>query len=508
MSVRDVAGLLALIAIGVSLPYLTWIGYGESDDYFYANGAIGWLESFPYAGQNHWELRHPIVLLLVATFSIFGINEVGLVASQIVVYIGILLLVGLFVRRELGFWVAVCSVILVALVPVILRKATFAHCDLTEAFLILCSLVLFHRAGERAGNAGLLVASGLCAGLAILVRETTAFLILFYGLLFLAGYAFSRWRYWLLVAGFLPVIAMEAAVMWVVTGNPLHRYLVTYQGVSESTPGQVSWASAQEGFDLAGNFHTNSLMDPILAVFAGNEFALTAILFVPAAIWAWRRSGRLGKSAERLLKLSIGFSVLWFVCVGYAPFLWLEARYFIICGILASIVIATWLVDGLWLQGWRFVAVLVAGALLSANAAMLVLENRDPLLGEHALATAARTGGEPVYTDPVTLTTAAFLLREDGLRDRVSDESAPGSALFLYNPNRVLKGRRNHTVDPSLYRPQENWQVVEVFEPRKPLTAALLEHTPLGGMLPKPIADKLSGRTVAPVVLYRLPLSP
>ena len=57
---------------------LAWVGYVGTDDQSYARGALGWLNGFPYVGDNHWKVRHPVVIPLAVSLAIFGYREISL----------------------------------------------------------------------------------------------------------------------------------------------------------------------------------------------------------------------------------------------------------------------------------------------------------------------------------------------------------------------------------------------------------------------------------------------
>src|ERR1700757_4144100 len=52
-------GAAALCAIAIG-----WVGYSASDDAAYYQAALRWLDHPPYAGDDHWATRFPLVLSL------------------------------------------------------------------------------------------------------------------------------------------------------------------------------------------------------------------------------------------------------------------------------------------------------------------------------------------------------------------------------------------------------------------------------------------------------------
>src|SRR5262245_5810108 len=65
--VRYVAVILIVALIMLDL---AWVGYVGTDDQSYARGALGWLYTFPYVGDTHWALRHPIVIPLALSLAV------------------------------------------------------------------------------------------------------------------------------------------------------------------------------------------------------------------------------------------------------------------------------------------------------------------------------------------------------------------------------------------------------------------------------------------------------
>ncbi len=54
---------LVVLLFSYFVLFYGWVGYlGYVDDDFAIKAAQGWINSFPYLGQTHWELRHPLVL--------------------------------------------------------------------------------------------------------------------------------------------------------------------------------------------------------------------------------------------------------------------------------------------------------------------------------------------------------------------------------------------------------------------------------------------------------------
>lgn len=489
-----VAGSLLVFLLCVRLG---WVGFLGSDDATYAAGAEGWLSQFPFVGA-HGSLRETISVPMALSFLALGKTEFAMALPSL---LHAMVLIGMAVdatARRLGPAAGLGAGILLATTPILPVQASTASIDVIEALFLFGSLALFHRATSEGATPARLLGAGALAGLAFLTRETAVFLLLLYGLLFLAGYGMERRKYWVMAAGFLAVWGAEVAYFWLAAGDPLYRINIALHHDS----------SIDRLRDDAGNVLVHPLVDPFLVVLVNQEFGLLFWAAVPATLWLLRHPGLSGE-ARRLAGLVAAFSGLWFLCVAAAvTLLPLNPRYFMVSAIGAAGLVGAAL-GLMWSQErTRLSAPALAAILLPAALMGIYLDNRHFMFGEKVLVELAATLPEPLLTDPVTLHRAEKLLQWDGTRERVSDAPPARGRLYLHNPAR--------TIGPSLflpadrvaaYQPGEAWPEVERREPEPKLAGRLLKALGLEAMVPGPLWRALYQGHPG-VVLYRVPQSP
>src|SRR3954447_25993384 len=71
-----------LILLTLTLMHTFYVGFQAGDDKSYLTGALGWLQSFPYVGENHWTLRHTITIPTALSIKLFGLNEFAVSLSN------------------------------------------------------------------------------------------------------------------------------------------------------------------------------------------------------------------------------------------------------------------------------------------------------------------------------------------------------------------------------------------------------------------------------------------
>ena len=385
--------------------------------------------------------------------------------------------------------------LLIVTVPVFPIFASVVFTETTELFYLSLSFWLFHEATLRERNLSLLFASGMCAGLGWLTRETTAALLLLYGVLYLLGFGIQRKLYWVMASGFLLVAGAEALAMAILTGDPLYRYDVIL-GKQLAIP----YKGALEGdvFNRIGNISVHPVVDPFLVLFANHEFALLFFFAIPAIFWCWRAPG-LAAQKRTTLRLLIGWAVLWFLFVSFV-LTNLHQRYYTVCAYLAAIMVATWLVHGLRSAGNR-VRMWAIIVLFTANFCAIYVDNPNQLFGERSLVLFMQSSDEDVYVDPVTLRRARFFLETADLENRVHAAPPPENGLLFYNPNRYQE-LQSRMPDSSTFQPEPTWQLVwENSEGRK-LSGVILEGLGLKDVLPDSIFRRLNAPN-HPVAIYR-----
>ena len=485
------SALLALAAL--AMLSFGWVGFMASDDGFYAEAAVNWLNHFPFVGDNHWSLRHPFVLAVAASFASFGVGEYSLVLVTTAFFIASVVLAYVWVSRVFGANQALWVGLVLVSTPLFAVSASIPGADITEMFFVLLSLYLFHRAWSD-DTVLLFLLAGIAAGLGWLTRETSVGLLLLYGLLFLFGYGGSRSRYLMVAVGFALPAVTEAVLLWMHSGDWLYRLHVDTSQGSHRAAGMM--------IPDTGNVAASGLLawfSPFLAVLVNQEFMLLFFLLLPAGIWAWRTDA-LEVEQQRMLSLLLWLSLCWFVTVGYLIPVRELPRYFDVSAFAAAMVVALWI--GVGLRSRRhLLAALVGLALLSANLLAVYVENKDPIIGERELLNWLQDNPGTLYTDPKTYYSARFLLRDAGVLDRAKAGRPAAGGLYLYNPNRVLQDTRP-TGYAQEFAPDPGWQEVERLPAPRKLSGIVLESLGLGKYLPAGILRRLD-RPTQTLVIYR-----
>lgn len=461
-----------------------WVGFIGSDDVTYAIGGQGWLNSFPYVG-GHGSIREPITMPIALSFALFGESEVALVLPSLIYAVALVAMTTFAVARGAGTWPGVATGLLLATSPLLTVQASIAGVDAVEAFFLFASLLCFLAAVRSERRTRLLIAAGALAALGFLTRETAAFLIVFYGILFLVGYGMPRRFYWIMAIGFLAVWGAELVYLTVMTGDPLYRINIALHHDS----------SIDRSIDLAGNLIVHPFVDPVLLLLVNQEFMLLFWALPPAALWIWLRRARQRREAVRLLAVAAGLGAVWIVAAGASTSLLpLNPRYFMVCTIAASIVVGMALGDAAAAGGARRLAAAVAMlAMLAANAVGISVENRDYMFGERMLVALAASADEPIHTDPMTHHRAKLLLEWADLEDKVVAAPPPAGAHYLFNPLRANQANRlMPAAQMPEYQPKADWTVEGQWGPTWRWSGWILEVTGIGGLLPAGLRDRLT----------------
>ncbi|HTH17157.1 MAG TPA: glycosyltransferase family 39 protein, partial [Magnetospirillum sp.] len=440
-SLSERATLAALAALAVLMLTWRWIGFQGGDDKYYAEAALDWIEHFPALGASHWALRYPVVLSIAASFVLLGKSTFAIGVVSSVFYAGILALDYIFLRHWFGWRPAALATLLSVLVPALPVQATYADCDVIEAFFIVASLWLYLLARLERARSWVLVASGIMAGLAFLTRETAVVLLLFYGLLFLFSPGMARRAYVVAGLGVALVVGAQMAYFAVRTGDPLYRQTISAHHDVVDRDHQIA-ATRQLGkvIDGEGVLSVNKYADPLLIVLVSQKFGLLFALAVPAALWASFRAD-FEERRRQVMRAVSALALMWFLFISLAgSILYLVPRYYILAALLLCFPLA---VAGERLLGRRNPWAMIAAAGLGLSSlGLMYLENIHPQLSEQLLVETVRAAVDPVvYTDPKTLGRARFPLELAGLAGRVSAAPPPPGALVVLRPGTVEECR-------------------------------------------------------------------
>lgn len=490
LALRGRGGMAVAMLLAAAMLWVGWIGYVESDDLLYLSGARGWLAHAPYLGVSHWELRHAIVLPMALGIRLFGLSEATLIGVFTLYAFVVLAVVQSFARRLGGSGAAAWSIVIAATLPVVVAGATFATTDVPEAAWILLSLWCHLRASDR-DRPGWHVVAGLCAGVALVTRETSVVLVGLYGLMFLAGVGGGRGRYLLVALGAGIVVGCDTLYLWVMSGDPMYRLEIARKGVAGDGPQMAASFATAAGVDRFGAIAAPDLLRPLVVTFANQGYGLYFWCALPAA---WLVSRRPAGAGRRLAIMLAGLAVAWFIVLGYllSDKLWIINRYMMLSAFALAPVLAAWLAGGG--RG----RTLVSLSLVAVNVVLILASDRDPLFVERRLVDAVITAGAPVRTDSATMRTATFLLAVRGLEGRAAAlPPAPGSYYFL-NP----RPRRAGALRPAT--PGANWVVQQRYV-RPPFGLARIPGIDrLAQVLPAGLRDKLVPPPIE-AVLYRVP---
>ena len=487
-----VAGL-ALLAIG-----LAWTGFQQTDDLFYAGAAWGWAERGWYVGENHWGLRHLIVVPIALLFRLFGRSEATLVAPMMVY---VVLLAGLgaaIAGRAAGALAAALTAALIVTIPLVATAASFVTTDVPEAVFVLASAFLFYRAldGRRRGIALL---AGALAGMGFITRETTLALIVFYGLLFLTNYGRDRWAYVWLGAGFCLVVGLDAVFLWAGSGDPLYRLTVARKGL-EADNALTTVRIGDGFFNSFGVIEAPRWLQGALMLFTNQTIGLLPWFGVPAAILVLRQPSATAQG--HLLRYFGLLGLTWFVILNWVLIsLWVLPRYNVVPLAVLAICLGV-VLAGQFGQGRRWLPAACLALLICGNLGLIALGGRDTIHGERSYVQAVGDHPEAsvILTDPNTRTAAEWLLTIAGTEQRAKAGLPVPGGLYFFNP----APRRDLPADWSVQRPDPTWQEIAAFPDRPQPTARLVGWLGLERVLPKGLVTKLAPSLRRPA-LYRVP---
>jgi hypothetical protein len=357
---------------------------GGSDDARYLAAAREWIAHGPVVGMLHWDLRHPLVLPVAAATRLLGESAGGLLLVPLGYALALMLLGLLWLRARFGAGVAALWGVFFATSPLVHELATRIYPDVAEAFFVLASLAACDAARRRAPahRAGLLVLAGVTAALALLTRETSAWLALLYAGGFVLGRPFTR-RAWLWVAaGAVPLLALETAWLWQATGDPLHRLHVALNHVevpSNHMRGRVFKGAVFFNADLAsrwlvrGPVDVNWTVNPLLYFFIDSFYGGAAILLA-ALGFVSAGCGRGCPVQRACLRRMVALAIVSFAFVTYVLMVSQRPRYYLL-PLLVVMVVNAVLATRLWRRRRAAVAALV-GLHLVASGVIVAL--RDP----------------------------------------------------------------------------------------------------------------------------------
>ncbi|HWP23803.1 MAG TPA: glycosyltransferase family 39 protein, partial [Candidatus Binatia bacterium] len=154
-----------ILGLAATLVALSWVGYVGSDDQSYARGALGWLNGFPYVGENHWQLRHPLVIPVAVSLAVFGYREISLGIPSAIFFLLFLGVNYYYLQRFFGARLGLLASLFLATTPLFVVYATFAQTVTVEVLLLSASFWFFYSATQGQRPAWSMLAAGVALGL-------------------------------------------------------------------------------------------------------------------------------------------------------------------------------------------------------------------------------------------------------------------------------------------------------------------------------------------------------
>ena len=505
----EAASIAGLVLFAAAILWWRWVGYQGHDDAYYAAAALDWVQNFPAVGADHWALRYPLVVPTAGVIALFGPSVWALASVNLTAYAAFLVVSYLAVRHWFG-WLAAALVTLIGIVlPQFPVQATYANPDLLEMALVVASFWTLMLARERGRSPGLLLLSGLLAGVGFLTRETTLSLVVLYGLLFLFRPAMPRWRYIVVGLGFAVVVGAQLGYFAVRTGDPLHRVHLsaTHDQVDRGAK-QAAAASEGRALDSEGVLVTSPVIAPLAAIFVSQKYGLLFFLAIPA--YAVLRAGRWMTRSQRSVLdcAALGALVAFLFVAVNATILYIVPRYFMVPAALASVPVAV--LGARWLGSGglkRVVAALFGLGFAATSLGLLYLENTRPLLAEERIVKAVAASDGTVHVNPETAGRLQYLLLTRGLQGRVtSSPPTPGDMVMTVEGvvQACIRAPGCPARDRMLpFMPAQGWTEVARYEPPRRAIAALLRGLGVERLIPADILHKVE-QPGSDAVIYRV----
>jgi 4-amino-4-deoxy-L-arabinose transferase-like glycosyltransferase len=382
--------LLVLLALGLLLLNLSWVGFTAADDDSYRLAALAWLDDTqPNLGTSHWALRHTIVLPIAASIALFGDSEFALLLPSVMYFALLSLAVYCFVARitrpETASKAALIATAAVMVLPICMVEYTRVVAEVAELFWAIAALFTLVATRGTRREVSSAVLAGLMLGLAALTRETAAQLAVILAVVFLMRPQWiSRKAIVLCGAAAALVVGTEMLVYQIVHGDPLYRLMIDlHHGDAGGGIDRISDRGAG-ALSREGNIQVHWAIDPFLVILINEEFALTFWLGIAFAIALFRNPALVPTDTRKLISLLFAFATASFVLVALAgPVLNLLPRYFMFSAVLVSVALALALP---FLMASRPVLTsLFVAASLSANLLAVNIENRQPIALERTL---------------------------------------------------------------------------------------------------------------------------
>lgn len=469
-----IASVTTLLIVGAILFVFNPVGYagGLWDDGRYLERAADWMRAGgPVLGHDHWGLRWPVLIDPYISLRLFGPDREGLMLMPLLGWLATGGLLFVMMLRRWGHAAAFAATFAFIASPELMAGATRIGADLRELLFWTASLWTFVSACDAGGDEGRarrrLILSGFLAALAFAVRETSASLLLLYGLVFLHGGLLPRRRFLWLAAGFLPPFLIEQALWFAASGDPLYRFRTDMAHVTVPSY-MMDGMVAKEGeglarWDVAARWlHPGPVnlwwpVNPFLNLLFRIDYGL--LFWVMPALLLTARLLGLGRPRDWSLALlllaagAIQMAVNIFVlAVDPQPRMFLPAVYLacVLCGLAVR-----WLAEG------GHLALAMPGAALLLGGGLWGLDAVDNFAGVERAGTILMQGVPgPVHADGYSRSHLALMPAPERARLLSGLPPLGGLALTVQRPMWP-----DDTINRHLFRlpPGQCWQAVSAI---------------------------------------------
>lgn len=293
--------LIVILLLGIAVRAIFFSGMGMSDSLAYSRAAHDLTEGGGIDPEGVLTLTTRIGLtgITALSYSIFGINDVSAAGFVLITSIGGIVLIYLFAKLLFNERTGLIAAFFLAIFPLDVFYSTRLISDIPSAVLMSAGVYAFlYSEKKKVCQKTLCLFSGLLIGAGYLIRESALLIALFF-------IAYISWRlleersikairpgYFLVPAGVLLVLLLEAGIFLSITGDPFYRTSASQEYVVEG--------SAKHDFFGRLDFPVGLLHYPWLLATDKllNLFYIPAIL---AALWLMIRRER--KAFEMLLWL-------------------------------------------------------------------------------------------------------------------------------------------------------------------------------------------------------------
>lgn len=469
---------------------MAWTGFVSSDDAYYVQAGLGWLEHFPYVAQHFGNVRASVAIPIAFMIYLFGESELSVTLSTAIFLIATAGITLFMLSNLVGRSAAFLACMVLVTTPLFALKSTIPCADIPELFFVVLSFWLFWRACWAEEHISLLLFSGISAGMAFSAHELTIALILFYGVLFLRAYKIPRRAYLWMALGSTLIIVAEGIYYWIAAGNPAHRFMLLLHATTVHDRAQVGFLEIAGG----GTLHIWTPIDPFVMLLTHHDFGLLGWVSIPAVWWLFVNQWQNPTKPVALARLALGLGVAWFlVSAILLREMILLPRYYMVAAYCLLIICAVWASTALWPRRKRIVIAMLTVA-LAINILSISIDNKNPKFAEKALVGYLKNSQGPVYTDPLTAHNADWYCRWEHVDcSRIQVGVPETEAKYFWNPKNTNNPNRFVPKDElARYQPGPSWERYwSLEEPLRPI-AVFLQMTGLANVIPTKIWGKLS----------------